>query len=249
MNIPLIGIPIPHDYHDHSAYHTPVAYCRAIEQAGGIPLLIPLLEGDDHLHRVFALLDGLLLTGGGDVAADCYGAIDSGALRLVDRDRDRVEMVITRWSLDRGLPVLGICRGIQSLNVAAGGTLVQDIPCGIPDAMNHSTDRSLPMDYPAHPITVEPGSLLADYLCLTHHERDAISVNSYHHQSVDQPAPGFTISARSPDGVIEAIERNPAAGHALGVQWHPERMVPGNALMVRLFRSFVVACARPRATV
>jgi len=244
---PIIGLPTRNAHGQSHEYALGRAYCDAIAQAGGVPLPIPLLEEERLLRRLYQLLDGLLLCGGGDVAAEFYAAADSGRLRFVDRPRDRVEMALTRWALEGGLPLLGICRGIQTLNVAAGGTLIQDIPSEVPGALLHASERDLPLDHLAHQVMLEPESLLAEVLAPASgaDERPCVKVNSRHHQAVKAVAPGFMVSARSPDGIIEAIES--VAGptnFALGVQWHPENLVPEHAPMRRLFRRFVDACRR-----
>ncbi|MBM3189364.1 MAG: gamma-glutamyl-gamma-aminobutyrate hydrolase family protein [Chloroflexi bacterium] len=245
MSVPLIGIPAEHVSPDGAMIGLSVTYSRAIEQAGGAPALIPLLEDERLLRAICQWLDGVLLAGGGDVAAECYGAPDSGRLTYVDRVRDRVELLICRSALAEGLPVLAICRGIQVLNVAAGGTLIQDIPSEVPLALEHRSvgpDRATRL---AHTVEVQPNTLLANALGLEGGDGAARSlpVNSTHHQAVAALGDGLAVSARAPDGVIEGIERlDRGRGFVLGVQWHPERLVPGDARMVSLFRRFVDAC-------
>jgi putative glutamine amidotransferase len=231
---PVIALPTYNALNDDPDYVLRRAYCQAIEAAGGVPLLVPLLQGERSLRRLYDLSTGLLLCGGGDVAAEHYGVPDGGLLKYVDPERDRVELLLARWALAEGKPILGICRGIQLLNVAAGGTLIQDIPTDVGTAVRHSTHTPERM----HPLTIAWPSLLAEALGL-----DAlrpIMTNTSHHQAVSQVAPGFAVVARAEDGVIEAIERPP---YALGVQWHPERMVPGDEHMQQLFRHFMRAAA------
>lgn len=243
MSDPIIGIPTQHIQRRGAILLAMSStYCRAIEAAGGVPLLIPLVEQESALRRLYGIADGLLLGGGGDVVAEAYGAADSGRLTFVDRERDRVELALSRWALQENLPILGICRGIQVLNVAAGGTLIQDIPSEMSDPFDHYT---LPADQPCHEVRIEPRSLLANALGIeaASASHPPLSVNSTHHQAVKQVAPGFRITAHASDGVIEGIEKpRDAAAFVLGVQWHPERLVPGDVAMVRLFRAFIRAC-------
>jgi putative glutamine amidotransferase len=154
-----------------------------------------------------------------------------------------MELDLCRVALERGLPLLGICRGIQVLNVAAGGTLLEDIEARVPGALAHRIDRSLPRNHPAHRVRVEAGSRLAAALGAGSGGGSAreMAVNSTHHQAVDRLATGFLVSARAPDGVVEAIE---ATGdvYALGVQWHPEELVPQRGDMCGLFSHFLERC-------
>lgn len=242
MTLPIIGLPLPHAYTDLALFQTPTGYTTAIEAAGGAPCHLPLLAEERALERLIGVIDGLLLTGGGDLSACEYGAEDSGRLLLVDAARDRVELWLCRRALAVGLPVLGICRGAQVLNVAAGGTLFQDIATTIPGALNHRTQLPLPSSHRLHTVAVAPASRLAAYLGLGAGECAAMPVTSTHHQSVDGIAPGFRAVAHAPDGVIEAIEWAESAAFALGIQWHPERMVPDHAPTRRLFAHFVEAC-------
>jgi putative glutamine amidotransferase len=176
---------------------------------------------------------GLLLVGGGDLEAYRYGAPDSGKLTYVSPERDRIELQFTHWALEAGLPILGICRGIQTLNVAAGGTLVQDIPSEIESALGHQSQQAK-----AHTVQVVPGSLLSRCVGTS----GTLQVNSRHHQAVARVANGFAVSAIAADGITEAIEL-PGVRFTLGVQWHPESLVPGDEAAVVLFRSFVEACS------
>jgi len=240
MSDPIVGLPTHSARSGTPAYALGKAYCDAVTQAGGVPLALPLLE-DRRLRRLYDLIDGLLLCGGGDVHPQFYGRIDTGQARFVDRRRDRVELFLARWALADGLPILAICRGIQVLNVAAGGTLIQDIPTELTEALPHASDRHFPHDHLAHQVLLEPGTLLVRVLAL---ERLTVKVNSRHHQAVKELASGFLVSARAPDGIVEAIERrpSPSASFCLGVQWHPENLVPQHVPMRRLFRRFVDAC-------
>ena len=163
-------------------------------------------------------LDALVLTGGGDVDPQLYGEVPHATFSAAEPGRDAFELALVRLALGRGLPLLAICRGIQVLNVAAGGSLVQDIDSEMPGALPHRVDAS-PSTI-AHEVWVTSGSVLAAVMA-ERIEGDALMVNSRHHQAVKKIAPGFVVSATAPDGVIEAIER-PDLPFCLGVQWHPE---------------------------
>ena len=190
-------------------------------------------------RRIYDGLDGLLLPGGVDVDPAHYGETPIDALGRVDPALDRVELLMARWALDEGMPVFGVCRGIQVLNVAAGGTLYQDLPAQQPDAVPHACrPPEYPRGSPAHPVEITPGSHIARAMGVTR-----CGVNSRHHQAVKDVAPGFAVTARAPDGVIEGIERTTGAP-AYGVQWHPENLAARDTQMLGLFRRLVEAARR-----
>jgi putative glutamine amidotransferase len=178
-------------------------------------------------------LDGLFLAGGNDMDPATYGEAPHAALGSLNRDRDRVEMMLTQWALENQLPVLAVCRGIQVLNVSAGGTLYQDITAQVRGAMQHQYHQLQPRNYRAHVVAVEPDSRLFRLV-----GAPAVRVNSLHHQAVKDVASGFRITARATDGIIEGIERR--NGHfAVGVQWHPEALAEEDAAMQAIFDGFV----------
>jgi putative glutamine amidotransferase len=207
------------------------AYAQAIAAAGGLPVFLPLGLPTATLRGIFERLDGLLLPGGGDLDPSTYGITTAARLTGVDPERDRLELTLARWALQDGKPVLGICRGQQVLNVAAGGTLIPDIPSLRPDALPHADPNRAP-DALAHSVTVEPDSYLAKVGTPL-----SLEVNSSHHQAVGRVASSWSVSAVAPDGIIEAIEWQ---GHpfALAVQWHPERL-GGRPDAAGLFATFV----------
>lgn len=216
-------------------------YLWAVEAAGGVPLLIPLSEDLDAVRVLFQLCDGILLPGGEDIDPAYFGEQPHPQLGSVDRVRDEVELALCRWAREQRKPLLGICRGIQVLNVAFGGTLYQDIPSQLPAAADHYASRREPGDESpermAHAIVLEPGSWLAARL-----DAGELMVNTYHHQSVKEAAPGLHIVARSPDGVIEALEGD-GDQFVVGVQCHPERLWDGaDVRWQQLFRGFVEQC-------
>ncbi len=220
-------------------------YRDAVEAAGGEP--VPLFPGAQASpDGLLDDLDGLILTGGRDVHPAHYGQLLREGLGVeLEEARDALEIPLARRALDRDLPVLGICRGVQVMNVAAGGTLHQDITlAGIPRGTHNQREiePEPPLDAAVHEIAVAPGSRLAEILGATR-----IGVNTFHHQTIDRPAEQFSVVARSvesqADGVIEAVE---VAGRsfALGVQWHPERMWRRVPACARLFAALVMAAAR-----
>jgi putative glutamine amidotransferase len=212
-------------------------YIESVLRAGGEPLV---LEADEDPADVLTRIDGLLLTGGPDVEPALYGQEPHPATD-VDAARDAFEIPLTRQALEQDVPVLAICRGAQILNVAAGGSLVQDIPSAIESELPHSIAEQ--KDAVAHPIRVAEGSRLAGAMGFAL-DLECCGVNSRHHQSVAEVAPSLVASAHSPDGIVEAIER-PEGAFCLGVQWHPENFWRTGRFGA-LFDAFVRA-ARQRA--
>jgi putative glutamine amidotransferase len=193
-------------------------YLAALERAGAEAR--ELRPERDPLPGALQGCDGVLLTGGVDVDPAEYGDQERHPTVTIDPDRDRYELAIARQALERDLPLLAICRGVQVLNVAAGGTLVQDLPSANPASpLAHTVDH-LP-NVVAHDIRIAPDTCLGQLLVASRADLDRVPVNSRHHQAVRDPAPGFIASATAPDGVVEAIEK-PGASFCLGVQWHPE---------------------------
>ena len=243
---PIIGIPCgtfrDRDWCPPSHGHRQT-YVDAVVRAGGVPLLIPLVADEEVLRALYDRIDGLLLAGGRDVAPSFYGENEHEHLGEVDELRDEVELPLTRWAAEDGKPILGICRGIQVMNVALGGTLYQDINSQIENASNHSISYAKEdWTYFAHDLRVDPDSKLAQMLGVT-----AFATNSLHHQSVKDIAPGLRAVAWSPDGVIEGLEGT--NGHFIvGVQCHPEALqAQADTRWQGMFRSFVESCAQMAA--
>lgn len=193
------------------------AYLDALRAVGLVPLIVAPMERAE-LEAVVGAVGGVLLTGGEDVAPAEYGAESSPQTDPPHRPRDRCELALARMARERALPTLAICRGIQVVNVAFGGTLVQDIASECPAALAH--DRADARATRVHEVTVEPRSKLASALGTTR-----LSVNSSHHQSIGRPAPGLTVTARAPDDIVEGVEWATDDWWVLGVQWHPEELV------------------------
>ncbi len=219
---PLIGIPSRSDQTNRSG--TPIfaqnrTYVEAVATAGGSPVLIPLNLNEGALRSVYERLDGLLLAGGGDLDPKHYGEAIHEKCGQPDEARDIVELTLARWSLAEGLPVFGICRGIQVMNVAAGGTLHQDIASQVPGSLKHDYWPGYPRNSLPHQVTVNDDSHLAAIL-----GQCQVAVNSMHHQAVKDLAPRFRVVARATDGLIEAIEDDDHP-FAVAVQWHPEELV------------------------
>ncbi|WP_354700884.1 Putative glutamine amidotransferase [Paraconexibacter sp. AEG42_29] len=216
-------------------------YLRAIEAAGGIPVVLPPI-GHDLAPRVLERLDGLCLSGGPDIDPPAYGAERHHELGPVEPALDEFEMTIVRQAVERGVPVLAICRGAQVLNVAFGGTLHQHLP-EVSTDLDHRQHE--PGTSPSHTVRTEPGSRVRELLG----DSDQVPVNSFHHQAVDRIADGLRATAWAPDGTIEAIEGD-GAGFVLGVQWHAETLVhlPEHAhLFAALVEAATAAAAVPAA--
>ena len=210
-------------------------YLRAVESGGGIPLLIHLTHDASVIQAHYAHCDGLLFAGGGDVDPAIFGHAPHPKLGTIEPLRDEVELALARQAISDAKPVLGICRGIQLLNVALGGTLYQDIPSELPEASDHyASAKETGRAHLAHPIALEPGSWLAARLG-TH----ALPVNTFHHQALRDIAPGLHITGRAPDGVVEAVE-GAGPGFVIGVQCHPEDLWErADTRWARLFAGFV----------
>lgn len=212
-------------------------YVESVKRAGGEPVL---LDRREDPGRSLDRIDALLLTGGLDVDPVLYGETPHPTTQP-DRPRDEYEIPLSRAAVARDVPIFAICRGVQVLNVAAGGTLIQDIPSSVTTELSHSID--LPKDHMAHAVRVTPGTRLAASLGAAA-PLDSCAVNSRHHQAVGRVAPSFAVSALSDDGVVEAIER-PESAFCVGVQWHPENFWRTGEF-AGLFAAFVAAAARGR---
>lgn len=215
-------------------------YYEAVAAAGAAPVLIPLLDDIDALRATYEACAGIMIPGGVDMDPGTYGEAPHERLGRVDPARDRVELQLTRWAIEDRKPLLGLCRGLQVINVAAGGTLYQDLDAQLDGAIRHDyfPTFGFDRDYVSHDVAVAPASRLRSLV-----EIDQLPVNSMHHQGVKKLGAGLVVSALAPDGLIEGIESS--NGHFMvGVQWHPESLVDHDTGMRRLFSTFISESAR-----
>lgn len=207
----------------------PDDYVKAVWDAGGLPLALPVLR-EEASPSFFDLVDGLLFTGGGDVDPAFYGANHIAPLQDVDPRRDLIESTLVRGSIERNRPLLAVCRGVQMLNVALGGTLIPDLP----SAGWASHDQDAPSAEPQHSVSIDPASRVGRAL-----GRANVAVNSFHHQAVRTAAASLKAVAWASDGLIEAVELVDTSRWVVGVQWHPEMMLPSHPVQAGLFRALV----------
>ena len=212
------------------------AYVHSVVAAGGVPLVLSQLMGSEQAARAVEVCHGLLLTGGEDVDPIHYGARPIPALGTVDAARDAFDLALFQAARDRGLPVLGICRGIQLINIALGGTLWQDLPTERSGSVDHNPATS--RDARVHQVTLAAGSRVASALGAT-----VITPNSFHHQGIRNLAAGLVATGWTEDGLIEAVETADGDGWLLAVQWHPEEMYADRAAPERGLFSALVAAA------
>ena len=241
---PLIGITpamsldtLPHGTFERHLLNR--AYVDAVVAAGGVPLILPAREDESQADDLLDVLDALLLSGGGDIDPARYGdeTIHPETYGIHPL-RDAWELALLTGAYPRDTPILAICRGIQVLNVALGGTLVQDVADQWPGAVVHNQrELGLPTDAVGHEVAVVPGTLGFDVF-----GTDTVGVNSYHHQAVRDLAPGLVTAATAPDGVIEAVAATDKP-FVLGVQWHPELMFERHPELLKPFAALVEAAA------
>ncbi|MBI1297001.1 gamma-glutamyl-gamma-aminobutyrate hydrolase family protein [bacterium] len=238
---PLIGVPTGRErsqrFFGLPMYIMNQTYVRELEKRGALPVLIPLNMSEATLAGILSTLDGLFLPGGEDIDPANYGEERHPQLGPVDKERDRTELFLTRHAIAKGMPVFGVCRGVQVMNVACGGALYQDIHSQRPDLDKHDY---YPPKFERFQITqdiaIEPDSRLAQALGNTH------PINSMHHQGVKKLGECLRIVATAPDGLPEALEC-PTLPYVLGVQWHPEELAKTDQHSADLFSRFVTAAA------
>lgn len=238
MSLPIIGLTINliamsvGDY-SFERFYINRYYADAIVQAAAVPLLLPITTKDEIIERYVDLIDGLLLTGGHDVNPLFYGEQPHNLLTSLYPERDKYELKLIKKVFAAKKPIFAICRGMQILNVAFGGTLYQDITLGSPATIKHM--QQAPAQEVTHTVTLIPDSILFSLF-----KRESISVNSFHHQAIKKLATGFSVCAIAPDGILESIERKDYP-FMLAVQWHPEMLIEKHAEMRLLFKEFVAA--------
>jgi putative glutamine amidotransferase len=249
---PLVGIPaqslqaidrIPEDLPPSWVMNQ--RYYEACALAGAAPFMVPLLEQDaEVLRALYDALDGVFLAGGVDMDPATYGEEKDELCGRTDLSRDRVELAFAKWAIQEGKPILGVCRGMQVVNVALGGTLVQDCAARWEAAIKHDyfPGQGFAREHLAHEVAVAPGSRLHDAF-----GTERMDVNSMHHQGVLRLGDGLRATAWAPDGLIEAVESQDDGHFLVAVQWHPEVLIDTDPGTARLFGGFVAACQAYRA--
>lgn len=211
-------------------------YVEVVAAMGAIPWAIPVLDDASTLQEIFVRLDGVMLTGGADVDPASYGEVKQSYCKSTHPDRDAVELDLIRFARETRKPILGICRGLQILNVAFGGTLYQDIREQVPAALKHDKELTADSSFRTalvHEVNIKPGTRLYQMLGTSH-----VAVNSLHHQAIKDLGDGLNACAWSPDGIIEGIEST-QDDFILGIQWHPEELMEIHPGMRQLFLRFM----------
>ena len=243
MRRPLIGITadlsIPQSARSETqkeiTFFLPQRYCRAIENAGGLPVILPMTGLTAALRQYMQHVDGLLISGGNfDIHPSYYGEKPLQALGEIKKERTEFELDLTRLALKQDRPLLGICGGAQAINVALGGSLYQDIATQLPEAAEHQ--QTAKKETGGHPVRIHPGTRLRQIIRL-----DALEVNTTHHQAVKKVGNGLLVNATAGDGLIEGIESS-RHSFVLGVQWHPEVLSQTQPDQRRIFTAFVSFC-------
>ncbi len=230
---PIIGLVPLVDETKESFWMLP-GYMEGVKEAGGIPVMLPLTDDKDTIAQLLDGVQGILLTGGHDVDPAIYGEEPIPECGVPCKERDAMESELLKQALQKDIPILGICRGIQFLNAYLGGTLYQDLPAQRPSDTEHH--QSPPYDVPVHKVAIEKGSRLAQLL-----DADALEVNSYHHQAVKDKAECLKTMAVSEDGLTEAVEM-PDKRFVWAVQWHPEFSYKTDENSRKIFEEFIRAC-------
>jgi putative glutamine amidotransferase len=237
--VPWIGMPVQMDPGSDKQY-LDRRYSDVIIEAGGIPILIPLVAAAQSMRAIVENLDGILLTGNNsDLDPSLYGMPQTDECGPVQPLRDRMDFYLLSMAITRKIPVLAICYGMQSMNVFLGGSLVQDIPTSLDTSIRHS-DPEAPGCL-SHEIEISAGSLLDQII-----GRFSAKVNSSHHQAVARPGQGLDVIACAPDGVVEAVSYSNPNHWMLGVQWHPERSLDCDDFSRKLFDNFIARCRAVR---
>lgn len=234
MKKPLIGLTPSHNTDNNDIQMRPT-YIKALTAAGAIPVVLPLTSCVSDLKQLADTLDGFLFTGGPDVHPFLFGEETLAGCGSASAERDQMELALLPLVMNLEKPILGICRGVQLLNIGLGGTIWQDIPSQVKSEYPLAHTQPFAYTLPSHHVSVRQGSRLAEIAGTTQ-----LSVNSMHHQAVKDVAPGLTASAVSPDQLVEAVEKSDYP-FLIGVQWHPEYLWEKDEAAFRLFKAFVKA--------
>ena len=238
MKKPLIGLTPSHNTENQDISMRPT-YLKALKAAGAIPVVLPLEIPREDLAQLVGVLDGFLFVGGPDVHPFLFGEETIDGCGSVSLQRDTMELNLLSLAISVRKPILGICRGIQLINISLGGTIYQDIKSQYQVAAPIAHDQPFYYDIPCHTVNVTVGTMLSRITGLL--EGGSIQVNSMHHQSVRNLAPGLVACGHSPDGLIEAVEK-PDYPFLMAVQWHPEYLWEKDNAAAQIFRTFVDAC-------
>lgn len=237
MTTPIIGITVSKIFKNHRYYNQiPSAYAEAVVRAGGLPLLIPIEFPVSQTLSILDRVDGLLLSGGGDVDYRIYNGEAHPSIEGICEGRDQLEIALLKSAITAEKPVLGICRGTQLINVALGGTLYTHIPVQFDTDINHSTPEEDGRDCLVHDVELDPNSKLGKII-----GQKRFSVNSFHHQAIQKAAPDLRVTAHATDGLIEAVELVGDSFGVIGVQWHPECLLAIES-QLEIFKAFTAAC-------
>jgi len=232
---PLIGVTPAYDY-DSGETSSKKGYCEAVNKAGGVAMLFSVSLDEDVLTEAFMRCDGLVVTGGPDINPQYYGEKNMPFNGKISPYKDYMDDFMIKKAFEYNKPVLGICRGIQSINVALGGTLYQDVHVQVNDREIIKHRQEAPYWYPIHKIEI-----IKDSIVWNSFKSDSIGVNSIHHQAIKDLAPSFVVTSRASDSIIESIEHI-EHNFLVGVQWHPERMWEQSPVYLGIFEKFIEAC-------
>ena len=230
---PIIGVQALLDVERESLWMLP-DYFDGIMEAGGIPVMMPLIKSEEEIAQLADTFDGFIFSGGPDILPEYYGMKDETGTLVTCPPRDEMDMILLKYIIEKDKPVLGICRGLQFINVFLGGTLYQDIPIQVKTELIHR--QTLKKDETIHSVKITKGSWL-EPIC----EAEEIRVNSFHHQAIKDLGRDLNIAAQAEDGLVEAIEM-PNKKYVKAVQWHPELLHEVDEISKRIFLDFVNAC-------
>lgn len=228
----IVGITPLWDEGKESIWMLP-GYLEGIRQAGGLPIILPFSHDEQEIEQLVGLCDGILFTGGQDVSPEIYHEEPMEGILDTCKKRDEMETIVLRKAMEADKPILGICRGLQFINAALGGTLYQDLPLQHPSGVNHHGKK--PYDAPDHEVKILRESPL--YQCL---RTETLPVNSYHHQAIKDLAEGLQVMATAPDGIVEAVCL-PEKNFLWGVQWHPEFLYATDENSRKIFGALIEA--------